>query len=285
MINKTDIIRYGNKALFTLKKYSPEILLTAGVAGVITGTVLACKATIKVDDILEKHNEVMDKIHKCSELPEDEYSEKDKQTDTIIAYKNVVVDFAKIYAIPAAVTTASLAAIIGSHCILSNRAAALAAAYSALNTSFARYRDAVKAKMPETEEEKIYDESTKKAADRPEPTCYDRFWEVGCSGWEDDPESSLLNLKMKQRHANELLKAKGHLFLNEVYDILGMRRTRAGQAVGWIYDPAKDDLQIDFGIYDPNRSNCAAFINGDEQNLLLHFNVQGPILYAIKEDE
>lgn len=285
-MNKELIVRNLNKAMFVVKKYSPEILLGAGIVGTIGGTVMACKATLKYNSVLDEHKQAMDKIHECVEKHSDEYSDEDRRKDTTIVYTQTAINFAKLYAVPAAVVAASIAAIIGSHTILSNRAAAMAAAYSAVSTSFARYRDAVKAQVPVETEEKIFDEATKPESkdERPEPTVYDRFWDCGCSGWEDDPETSLLNLTMKQRYANELLKAKGHLFLNEVYDILGLRRTRAGQAVGWIYDKDKDDLQIDFGIYS-GRGAAINFVNGIEQSLLLHFNVQGNILYYINEED
>ena len=86
-------------------------------------------------------------------------------------------------------------------------------------------------------------------------------------------------LRRQQDWANEKLKQKGHLFLNEVYDMLGINRTRAGQVVGWIYDENNDkgDNFVDFGIYDINSERKRAFVNGDERSILLDFNVDGVI--------
>ena len=90
-------------------------------------------------------------------------------------------------------------------------------------------------------------------------------------------------LKDQQRYANDLLKSKGHLFLNEVYDMLGIPRTKAGQVVGWIYDekhPVGDNF-VDFGIYDIYNERARDFVNGYERTILLDFNVDGNILDMI----
>ena len=87
-------------------------------------------------------------------------------------------------------------------------------------------------------------------------------------------------LLRQQNYANDLLKSKGHLFLNEVYDMIGIPRTKAGQVVGWIYDeknPVGDNF-VDFGIIDIHKERNRAFMNGYEKNVLLDFNVDGNIL-------
>ena len=90
-------------------------------------------------------------------------------------------------------------------------------------------------------------------------------------------------LKDQQRYANDILKSKGHLFLNEVYDMLSIPRTKAGQVVGWIYDekhPVGDNF-VDFGIYDIYNERARDFVNGYERTILLDFNVDGNILDMI----
>ena len=108
---------------------------------------------------------------------------------------------------------------------------------------------------------------------------YARFFDDGCNGWTKDSEYNLFFLKQQQAWANDILKERGHLFLNEVYDMLGIPRTKAGQVVGWIYDeknPVGDNF-VDFGIYDYNRPKCRDFVNGYERTILLDFNVDGNI--------
>ena len=56
-----------NNVSFKMKKHSPEILMVAGVAGVVVSAVMACKATLKVDAIMDETKEKMDKIHKAEE--------------------------------------------------------------------------------------------------------------------------------------------------------------------------------------------------------------------------
>ena len=109
---------------------------------------------------------------------------------------------------------------------------------------------------------------------------YARFYDESCPDWTSDSHYNLMLLKMRQEHANELLKSKGHLFLNDVYDLLGMPRSKAGQVVGWVYDehnPIGDNF-VDFGIYDDSNSD---FVNGYTRTIVLDFNVDGYILDRI----
>ena len=106
-----------------------------------------------------------------------------------------------------------------------------------------------------------------------------RFYDDGCTGWTKDPELNLAFLKKQQCWANDLLKSRGWLTLNEVYDMLGITRTAAGMVVGWIYDekhPVGDNF-VDFGIYDINNEANRRFVNGLERTILLDFNVDGNI--------
>lgn len=67
--------------------------------------------------------------------------------------------------------------------------------------------------------------------------------------------------------------------MNDVYKSLGLEPTKAGQVVGWIYDPENPDIDnyVDFGIYDVSNERKRAFVNGYERNILLDFNVDGNI--------
>lgn len=101
-----------------------------------------------------------------------------------------------------------------------------------------------------------------------------------CIPWTKDPETNKFFLLHQQDYANEKLKARGYLFLNDVYDMLGIPRTKAGQVVGWVYDPESttSDSYVDFGIFDTRNED---FINGYENSILLDFNVDGCILDQI----
>ena len=178
----------------------------------------------------------------------------------------------------------------------------MAAAYTAIDTSFKAYRGRVVERFgkeldkelrynikAKEVEETVIDEKTGKekvvnktidVVDPNEYSDYARFFDDGCNGWSKDPEFNLMFLKQQQSYANDLLKSRGHLFLNEVYDLLGIQRTKAGNIVGWIYDeknPVGDNF-VDFGIYDINRPKNRDFVNGYERTIILDFNVDGDIL-------
>lgn len=113
---------------------------------------------------------------------------------------------------------------------------------------------------------------------------YARFFDDGCPGWTKDPEYNLVFLKVQQQYANDVLRSKGYLFLNDVYDQLGIPKTKAGKIVGWIYDeenPIGDNF-VDFSLFGSCNSD---FINGYESKLLLDFNVDGVIANRIKMEE
>ena len=114
-------------------------------------------------------------------------------------------------------------------------------------------------------------------------TCsqYARFFDETSPYWYKNPEMNLFFLLAQQNHANEKLKARGYLFLNEVYDMLGMPRTKAGQIVGWVYkeNNTDGDNYVDFGIYRTEQN--AKFVNGFENSVLLDFNVDGPVFDKI----
>jgi hypothetical protein len=109
---------------------------------------------------------------------------------------------------------------------------------------------------------------------------YARFFDETCEAWERDSEYNLMFLKSQQDFANNKLRAKGYLFLNDVYDALGIPRSKAGQAVGWMYKPdfqSDGDNYVDFGIYNVKRERNRDFVNGYEDAILLDFNVDGVI--------
>lgn len=294
---------------FKFKKHSPEILVGAGVVGVVASAVMACKATTKLDDVLAETKDTVDKIHDVTEHPEKipegkEYTVEDSKKDLTIVYTQAGVKLVKLYGPAVVLGTVSIAAIIGGHHILRKRNIALAAAYTAVDKGFKEYRGRVLERFGEEvdrelrynikakEIEKTVTDANgketvvKETVDVADPNLtsdYARFFDDGCTGWTKDPEFNLMFLKDQQRYADDLLKSKGHLFLNEVYDMLGIPRTQAGQVVGWIYDeknPIGDNF-IDFGIYDIADERKRSFVNGYERTILLDFNVDGNILEMI----
>ena len=76
---------------------------------------------------------------------------------------------------------------------------------------------------------------------------------------------------------------RGHLFLNELREMLGLGKTQAGNVVGWIYDEKNPvgDNYVDFGIFDQDDERKRAFVNGWERSILIDPNVDGNILELI----
>jgi hypothetical protein len=91
--------------------------------------------------------------------------------------------------------------------------------------------------------------------------------------WQKNSEHNKLFLKCQQSYANDMLQARGHVFLNEVYSWLGLEHSKAGAVVGWVINSDGDNF-VDFGIFDPGNSR---FVNGQERSILLDFNVDGVI--------
>lgn len=303
------LTRKFNRAGLQLKKHSPELLVISGVVGGVAAAVMACKATTKLGKVLDDSKEQIEQIKYYAEhndAPElkGEYTEEDGKKDLAIAYTQAGLKVGKLYAPAVILGAVSIAAILGGHNILRKRNIALATAYAGLNKSFKEYRGRVverfgdaldkelryNIKAKEVEETVVNEDGsettvtkTVEAADPSAYSDYAKIYDDGCTGWDKDPELNLMFLKRQQEYANQRLRKKGHLFLNEVYDLLGFQRTKAGNIVGWIYDekhPIGDNF-VDFGIYDINNERKRAFVNGYERNIVLDFNVDGPILDLI----
>lgn len=106
---------------------------------------------------------------------------------------------------------------------------------------------------------------------------YARWFDDSNPEWDKNHEFNLIHLTTVQSRANEQLARKGHLFLNEVYDMLNMPRSSYGQLVGWVYGAEGKDGFVDFGIYSSNNQSKRDFINGIEPFILLDFNVDGVV--------
>lgn len=309
-MNKTEIMvnltRTFNRTGLKLKKHSPEILLAAGVVGVVASGVMACKATLKVEEIVDDAKHKIDMIHKVSADPEmaEKYTEEDSKKDLAIVYTQTAVKFIKLYGPSVALAGVSIGCMIGSNRILNKRNVALAAAYATVDKGFKEYRGRVierfgkeldkelkygiKAKEIEevSVDEKGKEVSTKSTVEVMDPNSYSPYsiiFDDGNTGWDPDPELTKYFLIQQQNWANERLKAKGHLFLNEVYDMLGAKRTKAGAQVGWVYDEKNPvgDNYVDFGIFDIYNPKSRDFVNGYEKVIVLDFNVDGVILDLI----
>lgn len=310
MLNKTEILnkvsRTLGRASLQLKKHSPEILVGAGIIGGVASTVMACKATLKLDETLEESRTNLERIHNYVEGVgfSEKYTEEDSKHDITITYVQGAVKVAKLYAPAIVLGTLSITSILAGHRILRKRNVALAAAYTVLDKSFKDYRGRVVERFgkeldrelrynikAEEVEKRVANEDgsesvVKEVVEVVDPNTlseFSRIFDVGCVGWEKDPELNRCFLTKTQAYFNDRLHRRGHVFLNEVYDALGFPRTQAGQEVGWFYDedtPNGDNF-IDFGFIDAYDAKKRDFVNGYERSVILDFNVDGPILHLI----
>lgn len=299
---KEKLMKTYKKVELKAIKHSPEILAGVGVVGVVGSLVMACKATTKLSDILDESKEQLDKIKEVAADPayEEKYSQDDAKKDTTITYVQTAMKVTKLYAPSVILCASSLGCLLASNNILKKRNAALSAAYMTVDKSFKEYRKRVADRFGEEVEKEIrynikaeeitkvdengneVTETVKVMDGTDDPNSYSdyaRFFDESCAAWQNDAEYNLTFLKAQQQYANDLLKAKGRLFLNEVYRMLGIDETKAGQVVGWVYNPDNPtgDNFVDFGIYNMQRERVRAFVNGYEPNILLDFNVDGVI--------
>ncbi|MBS6180524.1 MAG: hypothetical protein KH921_07025 [Erysipelotrichaceae bacterium] len=316
----TSVSNTFNKVSFQMKKHSPEILVVAGVIGTVASAVMACRATTRVNSILEKSKENIDAIHDYPERKDvnvktedgiiNEYTEKDMKKDLTYVYAQTGVELVKLYAPSVALGFLSISSILASNNILRKRNVALAAAYATVDKSFKEYRNRVVERFGQEIDrelkynikaqkvsETVVDEETGKekkvkkevfVVNPSDISGYARFFEkytkdeegnsVLNPHWESNNEYNLMFIKARESYANDLLKAKKRLFLNEVYEMLGLPQTKAGQVVGWVYDPEhpNGDNYVDFGLYADNLS-YSDYANGLDPAILLDFNVDGNI--------
>lgn len=293
----------GHKNLLLLKKHSPTILMTAGLVGMVTTTVLASKATLKLEPVVDKMDEDLAKVARVQTALENgdidrlegdyDIDAKDLQRTKAVIYARGALGIARLYWPAAAVGTVSIAAIVGGHVQLTRRNSAMIAAYTALQTGFSKYRQRVVEEFGETKDHEFLrpkgvlvehqdaetgEVSERFQVNRNDLSLYDNYFDSTNQNWAEQPEYNTMFLRSQQNWANERLRAWGHLLLNDVHDMLGLERTHAGQVMGWTWK--NGDEVVDFGLDDKLDARRDHIIWDGEtgiSGILLRFNVQGPV--------
>jgi hypothetical protein len=265
------------------QKHSPALLFGLGVAGVIGTTVLACKATLKLEETLDKHD-----VH---------LAQAETKQEQAYVLGNTTGKVIKLYAPAVGLGVISVAALTGSHVILTRRNTALTAAYVAVDRAFREYRERVIDEVGADKERdirykvgelEIHDtqkgEVRKIRTVKGDLSQYARvFDDVSSKEWNRDPETNLFFIKCQQNHLNDKLQAKGHVLLNDAYDALGLSRTSAGCVVGWV--KGNGDDFIDFGLFRrDNMDEMHSFMIGENRAIWLDFNVDG-LVYQLLDDQ
>jgi len=284
------LTRKIGRQLLTFNKHKPHIFFATGVVGSVASTVLACRATLKLSATLDEIEGDIKNVKSMKENAEktglDSYNSDDYGRDLYYVYTKAGLKITRLYAPSVVIGVASLGLLTSSHVQLTRRNAALMAAYATLQEAYDNYRERVREEVGENKEldlyhgattERIKNEDGKsediKVVDPNKMSPYSKLFDEYSPHWEKDPELNRIYIQCQQNYANNLLIARGHLFLNEVYDMLGIDRTKAGAVVGWVIGDEGDNY-VDFGLYEARNS---AFVNGWERSIFLDFNVDGVI--------
>ena len=276
-------------------KHAPTILTGAGTIGLVGTAVLASRATLTYKKLIE------DEIMTITDGPElmkrnEHYTEEDYRKDRIVCYSRIVTKTLKHYGPTIALGVASVASFWWSHSIQSKRIAGLAAAYTALDTSYRKYKKHVASVIGEESMKKVEEKVLNDVIFTDEPFEYDKMAETvipeyspyariideTSSVWDPSDDITELNIHAQLNYMNDSLRTRGYVFLSDVYDALGIPRTPASQVVGWLWKKGDGDHYISFGdieghriqFWDDSRRRTVA-------NYLLDFNVDGEIVNEI----
>jgi hypothetical protein len=290
----------------TVNRHSPALLLGAGILSVGTTVYLACKATTKLPDVIEETEKKVDALNEL--IAADGGSNKALERQRFRIKVKAAGKVARLYAPAAVLGIVSVGTLTGSHVILQRRNASIAAAYGVLNKTFKDYRARVVDAegsdkdleymygtvevdvVEETETGPVVTRTKKLDLEKVKENSgriYDRVFEETNPNYVKPRALNIHKLQQWELLFNDRLRLVGYVFLNEVYKELGFEETRASRQVGWLKNPGVDehgnpmgDGYISFGIGDPH-SGGDYMMRGDETQVLLTFNVDGPILNAL----
>lgn len=301
MSMKETLVRFGNKALLQLDKHSPQILVGVGVVAGVAATGFAVYSTLKVDTVMEHHqNKMVDISKKAKQAESDDeivYDEKAQKHDKTMVYVETGAELARLYTPTILLTGVSVACVLSAHHILDGRYTAAAAAFTAVSKEFSDYRGRVRKQFGEEKERDIYqgiveeeivDENgeTKTVRTYDESTVgkdgLSRYFDEYSIYWDKtNPDQNIAHIRSVLHQANDQLYATGHLFLNDVYRMLGIADSKEGAVLGWIVDAEHPNTYVDFGVYGVNSDDPWDFTNKEpwdgRMGILLTFNVDGII--------
>lgn len=251
------VTRFVGRAGLVLSKHAPTILTAAGTAGFIGTTVLASKATLKVEETISEEAALLVKVHEAHEAGK--LTDKDATHDKVVLYSRMTTKLVKLYAPALILGAASIASLATGHGIMLKRNASLAAAYAAVDQAFKTYKKKIESKFGKEavldalvstpQEDLTKDEMTLEAVTAVDGVSpYGVIFDEDNVNWSADEDLAKLHLDCQQQYANDILQTRGHIFLNEVYKMLGFPHTPAGAVTGWV--KGQGDDFVDFNIFD-----------------------------------
>jgi hypothetical protein len=290
------VTRFSSRNALRIKKNSPQILFYAGIVGSVATTVLASRATLRAVPVVEKlkaNRGELDSFHIDGKVEQEVYSD-----EVVRQYTEAGVELTKLYGPVVLVGVGSLIALTKSHQQLTTRNTALTMAYTGLFKTFDAYRERVREQLGDERDQQFlhgtvqqaieYEDKggrtrTKEitALDPSSKTPYTFYFDKNCGSWMPDPGYNQNTLDGQQQWANVKLQRQGHLFLNEVYDLLQIPHTKEGAILGWVHEDLSDrgianDMFVKF-----NHDKDGEFTAGYKKDVMLEFNIHGPILDLI----
>lgn len=290
----------AGRQVLKVQKHSPVLLVGTGVVSFGATIFFACKATLKMDEVLSEFEADRSKIEAASEVAEQtnqDYTDEDVKKDSIGIKLKLATKVARNYAPAVFFGVITIGSFTGAHVILSRRNVALTAAYAALDKGFREYRARVVEEYGEEKDLKfrhglVEKEIVEEGPNGPEtktilapdpnkaPSIYSRmFAQHTSTQWEEAHMRNQFFLQCQENYANQKLRAKGHVFLNEIHDMLGMERTDAGQIMGWV----DGGEEIDFGVFSTPAG--VSFANGERNSVMLDFNVAGNVFELLTKQQ
>lgn len=281
-----------------ISKHAPTILSITASAGVIATGYLAWKAGTRFEDVEGRDWDRRKECLKNADIIPDEDVPKIERKNRIL----FILDTVRTVAPAAIVGAATITMIYFSNSISKKRLAAMGAAYATLQTAFDGYKRTMvealgkesvdkilKPKLPnvgKSAEEILSSDNKSDAAYVSDAVVnslkalspYARIIaEESSTCWDPNEDYTSQNLAAVQLWANRRLERKGHLFLNEIFDQLGLSRTREGAVVGWLKN-GEGDGYVSFGDFDASiyRVPSDDYTRVDS-NFIVDFNVDGVI--------
>lgn len=291
------ITRAIGSSKLALKAKTPILMIVGGVVSMGAGTVLACRQTLKIEEVMEPHTVALERIEEGSSLSLQSYPAEAAQSDRYKVYGRVALDGTKLYAIPGAFFLGGAVLVFAGHRIMLKRNAAMALAFTGLKEIFDAYRARVVDRFGEASDqafmhgetlleiedpvtgEKImvasrdWDESGQDPYNR----VFDQFNAIRT--WQPDLGVNKNFIATQQRYAQELLNRQGYLYLSDVYKALGFEETSISRIVGWkvrhLPDGSKDIPFVDFGL---DKKLPDDWKYNKDHAIYLDFNCQGMIV-------
>ena len=279
-----------NRAGLMLKKYSPDILFGLGVTGIVGAAVMAANASRSFDSTKAQFDDYLAAARDQFDIDMQQYDDPVSAKKHLgESYIRAVAVWVKLYGPAVGLGLTSIGLLATGHIQSRQRIATSLAAYAALDQAYRQYRERVIEKYgedtddefrfgkPEKRSFKVTGKDGKQKTEKFEVYTdvseTSAFFDEYSLQWRNDSALNKFFLKSEQSYFNDRLNTVGHVFLNEVWDALGIPRTSTGALVGWVRSHDKENV-IDFGIFSTKNS---AFTNGHESACLITPNVDGVI--------